>query len=78
MTGSSVEVPTDRGPMPAYVAVPDTPPPWPGVVVVHDFTGMSHDLRAQADWLAGEGLPRRGARPLPLGQPAPLPAHDRA
>ena len=56
MTGSSVEVPTDRGPMPAYVAVPDTAPPWPGVVVVHDFTGMSHDLRAQADWLAGEGF----------------------
>ena len=42
--------------MPACCAVPATPPPWPGVVVIHAFTGMSHDLRAQADWLANEGF----------------------
>lgn len=55
-TASHVEIQTHQGAMPAYCAVPTTPPPWPGVVVVHDFTGMSHDLRAQADWLAGEGF----------------------
>lgn len=52
----TVQIPTARGPMPGYAAVPVSRPPWPGVVVVHDFTGMSADLRRQADWLAGEGF----------------------
>ncbi|HEY0774300.1 MAG TPA: dienelactone hydrolase family protein, partial [Nocardioidaceae bacterium] len=55
-TGGDVTITTRRGEMPAYVAVPTTPGPWPGVVLVHDFSGMSRDLRAQADWLAGEGF----------------------
>jgi carboxymethylenebutenolidase len=54
-TTLKVEIQTGQGLMPAYCAVPTTPPPWPGVVVIHDFTGMSHDLRAQADWLANGG-----------------------
>jgi carboxymethylenebutenolidase len=53
---SQVAIHTGQGLMPAYCAIPDMPGPWPGVVVIHDFTGMSHDLRAQADWLANEGF----------------------
>ena len=54
-TMGMVTVPTPHGAMPAYTATPPDEGPWPGVVLVHDFTGMSHDLRSQADWLASEG-----------------------
>ncbi len=53
---SDVAIRTPNGEMPAYVAVPGGAGPWPGVVVVHDFAGMTRDLRSQADWLAGEGF----------------------
>jgi carboxymethylenebutenolidase len=55
-TRPQIEIETGHGLMPAYTAAPATAPPWPGVVVIHDFTGMSQDLRNHADWLAGEGF----------------------
>ena len=55
MTASDVSVPAPGGPLPGYLARPSGSGPWPGVVVLHDLAGMSHDLRQQADWLAGAG-----------------------
>ncbi len=52
----NVEIATPRGRVPAYVALPSAAPPWPAAVVIHDWGGMSSDLRAQADWLADEGF----------------------
>jgi carboxymethylenebutenolidase len=49
-------IPTPRGQMPAYLAVPTTPNPAPGVVVLHDVYGMSQDHRNQANWLAEAGF----------------------
>jgi carboxymethylenebutenolidase len=52
---ADVLIATKTGDLPGYLAVPTTPGPWPGVVVLHDVVGMSRDLKAQADWLAGAG-----------------------
>ena len=53
MTELTIAAPRAR--LPVYVAVPDGPGPWPGVVVIHDGMGMGQDVRNQADWLAGHG-----------------------
>lgn len=51
-----VLIPTPRGRMPAYLAVPTFVNPAPGVIVLHDVLGMSQDLRNQSDWLAEAGF----------------------
>jgi carboxymethylenebutenolidase len=56
MTVPDVLIPTSRGQMPAYLAVPPTDYPFPGVVVLHDILGMSQDHRNQAKWLAEAGF----------------------
>ncbi|MGP8174838.1 MAG: dienelactone hydrolase family protein [Terracidiphilus sp.] len=53
---SDVLIPTPRGQMPAYLAVPSSPGPVPGVVVLHDVLGMTRDHRKQAGWLAEAGF----------------------
>ena len=52
----NVLIPTPRGQMPAWLAVPTGPGPHPGVVVLHDVVGMTRDHRNQANWLAVAGF----------------------
>jgi dienelactone hydrolase len=64
---TDVTIGTPNGQMPAYVATPAGAGPWPGVVVLHVFAGMSRDLRNQADHLRDRGkqpAARRGPKAI--------------
>lgn len=52
---TTIELATDDGSLPVYVARPDGVDTAPGVVVLHDALGMTSDLCNQADWLASAG-----------------------
>lgn len=44
------------GDVPAHLAQPAGSGPWPGVVVIHDASGMTTDLLDQTSWLADAGF----------------------
>ena len=54
-TMSDVRIAVSGGDLRCYLARPAGSGPWPGVLVLHDALGMTPDLRAQAEWLAGAG-----------------------
>jgi carboxymethylenebutenolidase len=53
---TEVRIPSPSGDLPVLVARPETPGLRPGVVVIHDVLGVSHDLANQVEWLASEGF----------------------
>jgi carboxymethylenebutenolidase len=67
---SDISYPAPAGPLTGYLAMPEGPGPWPGVVVIHDALGLSADIKRITDRIAGAGylalapaLFRRGFRP---------------
>lgn len=46
---------SDRQQLRGYLARPTTPGPWPGVVVIHEVTGLTADMARQADRFAERG-----------------------
>lgn len=52
---TTIAYPAGSTTTPGYLAVPSTPGPWPGVVVIHDVRGMTADVRGLADHFAEAG-----------------------
>jgi carboxymethylenebutenolidase len=51
-----ISYPVADGEVRGYLAVPPgSPGPWPGVVVIHEATGLNDDIRRKADELAAHG-----------------------
>jgi hypothetical protein len=50
---TDVTITTANHQLRGYLARPAAEGPRPGVIVLHDAAGMTHDLRHQADWLPG-------------------------
>ncbi|WP_194818718.1 dienelactone hydrolase family protein [Nocardia sp. XZ_19_385] len=50
-----IEVDAPDGPIEAVMARPEGEGPWPGVVILHDITGYSSDLRHHVQMLADHG-----------------------
>ncbi|MHB8681960.1 MAG: dienelactone hydrolase family protein [Acidimicrobiales bacterium] len=53
MTDTTIE--TEKGPIRGHLAVPAGTGPAPGVVVLHEMFGLTPEMRAHADRLAGAG-----------------------
>jgi carboxymethylenebutenolidase len=53
MTDITITTPVHQ--LRGYLAQPTGDGPWPGVIMIHDALGMSHDLHYQANWLAEAG-----------------------
>ena len=55
-TLTRITVPTPSGDIPADLAQPDGPGPWPAVVVAHDALGLSDDIRNNLRRFADNGF----------------------
>ena len=55
METCEVSYPSGRRQMPAYLARPDGPGPFPGIVVIHEIFGLTDWVRGVADQLAEAG-----------------------
>jgi carboxymethylenebutenolidase len=68
MTMTNVSIEGKTRTIPAYMARPTTPGPWPAVVVLHDAFGMTSVLRGHTDWLADAGFLAVGPSLFPEGK----------